>query len=108
MASVKWLTSMRAVGERFHGYWQTSDYGYWDYADGKPVRRPLGEMKVKSEIIRPTVYERLAPNQAYTITGASWAGEAEVAETAVSTDGGLTCPKPNFLDPVQPYASPRC
>src|SRR6266850_1860212 len=67
MASVKWLTGIRAVREPFHGYWQTSDYGYWDYADGKPVRRPLGEMKVKSEISRPTVYERLAPNQAYTI-----------------------------------------
>ena len=104
MASVKWLTSIRAVREPFHGYWQTSDYGYWDYADGKPVRRPLGEMKVKSEIIRPTVYERLAPDQAYTITGASWAGEGEVAETAVSTDGGLTWAKADFLDPVQRYA----
>ncbi len=104
MASVKWLTGIRAVREPFHGYWQTSDYGYWDYADGKPVRRPLGEMKVKSEISRPTVYERLAPNQAYTITGASWAGEADIAEIAVSTDGGLSWAKADFLDPVQRYA----
>src|ERR1700694_4119169 len=40
MASVKWLTSIRAVREPFHGYWQTSDYAYWDHADGKPTRRP--------------------------------------------------------------------
>jgi DMSO/TMAO reductase YedYZ molybdopterin-dependent catalytic subunit len=104
MASVKWLTSIRAVKEPFHGYWQTSDYGYWDHTDGKPVRRPLGEMKVKSEIIHPTPYERLGPNQAYTITGASWAGEADIVEVAVSTDGGVTWMEAEFVDPVQRHA----
>jgi hypothetical protein len=29
-----------AVREPFQGYWQTSDYGYWEYLDGMPVRRP--------------------------------------------------------------------
>jgi len=48
MASVKWLTRICAVREPFQGYWQTSDYGYWDYVDGQPVRRALGEMKLKS------------------------------------------------------------
>jgi DMSO/TMAO reductase YedYZ molybdopterin-dependent catalytic subunit len=104
MASVKWLTSIRAVKEPFQGYWQTSDYGYWDYADGKPIRRPLGEMKVKSEITRPTVYERLVPNQPYTISGVSWAGEAEIAEVAVSTDGGITWTEAEFVDPAQRHA----
>ena len=57
MASVKWLTRIQPVCEPFHGYWQTSDYAYWDSMDGKPVRRALGEMKIKSEIARPRVYE---------------------------------------------------
>jgi DMSO/TMAO reductase YedYZ molybdopterin-dependent catalytic subunit len=104
MASVKWLTSIHAVREPFHGYWQTSDYAYWEHPDGNPVRQPLGEIKVKSEIARPTVYERLAPNQAYTITGAAWAGETEIAEIAVSTDGGLTWAAADFLDPARRYA----
>jgi hypothetical protein len=26
----------------------TADYGYWDYLDGTPVRRALGEIKLKS------------------------------------------------------------
>ncbi|MEA3068927.1 MAG: hypothetical protein QOD29_373, partial [Alphaproteobacteria bacterium] len=39
MASVKWLTRIQAIREPFHGYWQTTDYGYWDSIDGKPVRR---------------------------------------------------------------------
>jgi DMSO/TMAO reductase YedYZ molybdopterin-dependent catalytic subunit len=104
MASVKWLTHIQAVRELFQGYWQTSDYGYWDYLDGKPVRRALGEMKLKSEIIRPGVYETLTPNRVYTLTGAAWAGETEVTEIEVSTDGGLTWVKAEFLDPAQRYA----
>jgi DMSO/TMAO reductase YedYZ molybdopterin-dependent catalytic subunit len=59
MASVKWLAGVHAVREPFQGYWQTSDYAYWDYAAGNPVRRALGEVKPKSEIARPCVYERV-------------------------------------------------
>src|SRR6202022_819954 len=77
MASVKWLTRIHAVREPFQGYWQTSDYGYWDYLDAKPVRRALGEIKLKSEIARPRVYETLAANQICTVFGAAWAGETE-------------------------------
>ena len=51
------------------------------------MRRALGEMKLKSEISRPTVYETLAPNQGYTVFGAAWAGETE--ETEVSVRGPL-------------------
>ena len=104
MASVKWLTHVHAVREPFHGYWQTSDYGYWHRLDGKPVRRALGEMKVKSEITRPGVYQTLPPNQMYTIAGAAWAGETEVTEIAVSTDGGQTWAEGHYLDPIQRYA----
>src|SRR3954468_945539 len=57
MASVKWLTGIQAVREPFHGYWLTSDYAYWASMDGKPVRRALGEMNLKSQIARPRVYE---------------------------------------------------
>jgi DMSO/TMAO reductase YedYZ molybdopterin-dependent catalytic subunit len=43
MASVKWLTDIVATTQPFQGYWQTSDYGYWDDSEGTPVRRPLAE-----------------------------------------------------------------
>jgi DMSO/TMAO reductase YedYZ molybdopterin-dependent catalytic subunit len=104
MASVKWLTHIHAVGEPFRGYWQTSDYGYWDYLDGKPVRRALGEMKLKAEITRPRVYETLVSNQRYTVFGIGWAGETDVTGISVSTDGGETWAEAEFLDPVQQYA----
>jgi DMSO/TMAO reductase YedYZ molybdopterin-dependent catalytic subunit len=101
MASVKWLTQVHAVREPFQGYWQTSDYGYWDQVDGKPVRRPLGEMKLKSQIARPRVYERVPPNQVYRVTGAAWTGEGEVTEIALSIDGGQTWAAGQFIDPSQ-------
>jgi len=104
MASVKWLTRIHAVREPFQGYWQTSDYGYWDHVDGKPVRRALGEMKVKSEIARPNVYEHVAPNQVYTVSGAAWTGETSVTAVEVSTDGGQTWAEGQFLDSVQRHA----
>jgi DMSO/TMAO reductase YedYZ molybdopterin-dependent catalytic subunit len=104
MASVKWLTHIEAVREPFRGYWQTSDYAYWAPMNGKPVRRPLGEMQIKSEIARPRVYETLPPNRVYTIYGAAWAGETDVTEVAVSTDGGRTWAEAELLDPVQRHA----
>jgi len=104
MASVKWLTHIHAVREPFQGYWQTSDYGYWSYLGAKPVRRALGEMKVKSEIARPRVYETIESDQVYTVCGAAWAGETEVTEILVSTDGGQTWVEAGFLDPAQRYA----
>jgi DMSO/TMAO reductase YedYZ molybdopterin-dependent catalytic subunit len=104
MASVKWLTRIQVVREPFQGYWQTSDYGYWDYLDEKPVRRALGEMKLKSEIFRPSVYDRLAPDQVYTVSGAAWTGETDVIEVTLSADGGQTWVEAEFLDPVQRHA----
>ncbi|MDB4955801.1 MAG: sulfite oxidase-like oxidoreductase [Myxococcales bacterium] len=104
MASVKWLTHVHVVREPFRGYWQTSDYGYWDELDGNPVRRALGEVQLKSEIARPRVYERIAPDQAYRVSGAAWAGETDVTEVAVSTDGGQTWTAAEFLDPVRRHA----
>ncbi|MEA2981666.1 MAG: hypothetical protein QOF09_3489 [Alphaproteobacteria bacterium] len=101
MASVKWLTRIQAVREPFHGYWQTSDYAYWASMEGKPVRRALGEMKLKSEIARPRVYETLPPDRIYPVTGAAWSGESDVTEIAVSTDGGRTWAEAEFLDPVR-------
>jgi len=104
MASVKWLTRIEAVRVPFQGYWQTSDYGYWRDFNGKPVRSALGEMHLKSEIFRPRVYETLPANRGYTVFGAAWAGETEVTEITLSTDGGRTWNEAKFLDTVQRHA----
>jgi DMSO/TMAO reductase YedYZ molybdopterin-dependent catalytic subunit len=104
MASVKWLTDIIAATQPFQGYWQTSDYGYWDDSEGTPVRRPLAEMKLKSQIARPRVYERLEPDRPYTIFGAAWAGATDVTEIWISLDGGASWVQGEFLDPINRYA----
>jgi DMSO/TMAO reductase YedYZ molybdopterin-dependent catalytic subunit len=102
MASVKWLTDIIAVTQPFH--WQTSDYAYWDDSEGTPVRRPLAEMKLKSQIARPRVYERLEPARPYTIFGAAWAGDTEVTEIWISLDGGASWVQGDFVDPISRHA----
>jgi DMSO/TMAO reductase YedYZ molybdopterin-dependent catalytic subunit len=104
MASVKWLTNIVATTKPFQGYWQTSDYAYWDDSAGMPVRRPLAEMKLKSQIARPRVYEQLEPNCPYTIFGAAWAGDTDVSEIWISLDGGTSWCQGNFLDPINRHA----
>jgi DMSO/TMAO reductase YedYZ molybdopterin-dependent catalytic subunit len=104
MASVKWLTDIIATTQPFQGYWQTSDYGYWDDFAGVPVRRPLAEMKLKAQIARPRVYETLEPGRSYSIFGAAWAGDTDVTEIWVSVDGGTSWVQGDFLDPINRHA----
>jgi DMSO/TMAO reductase YedYZ molybdopterin-dependent catalytic subunit len=104
MASVKWLTDIIATTQPFQGYWQTSDYAYWDDSNGTPVRRPIAEMRLKSQIARPRVYETLEPEQSYTIFGAAWAGDTHVTEIWVSLDGGSSWVRGDFLDPISRHA----
>jgi hypothetical protein len=68
------------------------------------VRRPLAEMKLKSQIARPRVYEMLEPNRPYTIFGAAWAGDTEVTEILISLDAGGSWVKGDFVDPISRHA----
>src|SRR5882757_4752478 len=87
MASVKWLTDIVAATQPFQGYWQTSDYGYWDDSERIPVRRPLAEMKLKSQIARHLWYGRLQPSRPYSISGADLLDDIENTDILVSLDG---------------------
>ena len=104
MASVKWLTRIRAVRETFQGYWQTSDYAFWEERDGNPVRQPLSEILLKSQIARPSMYEVVPAGQPYTVFGAAWCGGTDVAQVEVSTDGGESWTAAEFLDAARRFA----
>ena len=103
MASVKWLTHIRVVREPFRGYWQTSDYAYWDDLNGNPVRRALDTMAVKAAIARPSTREVIPAGQPYTVFGAAWGGQGELAEVEVSTDDGASWQRAEFQDAAQPF-----
>ena len=50
------------------------------------------------------LYETLPPNEICTVTGTAWAGETEVTEISVSTDGGESWREAEFVDPPERYA----
>jgi DMSO/TMAO reductase YedYZ molybdopterin-dependent catalytic subunit len=104
MASVKWLTGIRVVREPFSGYWQTTDYAYWDSIDGNPVRRALSTMGLKSAIARPQMRESVGAGESYEVFGAAWGGEAEIQQVEFSDDGGCTWSRATFLDPPSSFA----
>jgi DMSO/TMAO reductase YedYZ molybdopterin-dependent catalytic subunit len=104
MASVKWLTHIRVLEGPFQGYWQTIEYSYWDEIDGIPVRYPLSEVKLKSEIARPRILELIPKAQPYTVRGAAWSGATDVVAVDVTTDGGRTWAPAKFVDPIRPHA----
>lgn len=100
MASVKWLTAVHVLEGPFQGYFQTVDYAYWEMRDGLPPQlTPIGEMQVKASVARPAPHEEVPCGVTYEVTGAAWAGEAEVARIEVSVDGGSTWADAEFLDP---------
>lgn len=102
MASVKWLTHVRVLTEPFKGYWQTSDYGYWDYDENKnPMRRALGEMAVKSAIARPRTRESIPAKSSYRVFGAAWGSATHIDQVELSTDNGKSWQAVRFLDEPQ-------
>jgi DMSO/TMAO reductase YedYZ molybdopterin-dependent catalytic subunit len=91
MASVKWLNRILVIDRVFRGYFQTTDYTYWERRDGLPIQLlPVGEVEVKAEIARPALYEAVAGNSVYRMHGAAWTGESEITKVEVSTDGAKT------------------
>ena len=102
MASVKWLSAIHVVTTPFQGYFQTTDYAYWNEIDtGNPERVPLGEMYLKSQIVRPQLDAIISADSCYKVTGAAWsAGQVDTVE--FSDDGGQTWREAQFLDPALP------
>ena len=102
MASVKWLTQIRVLTAPFTGYWQTSDYAYWDYDENNnPIRRALGEMAVKSTIARPRTREFIPAGSTYRVFGAAWGCDTYADKVELSTDDGKTWVPVRFLDEPQ-------
>ena len=98
MASVKWLSTIEVMSGDFDGYWETVDYAYWDRSTGRPSRRPLLGMQVKSLIARPSPDGTVAKGTTVEIAGAAWS-DGPVTRVEVSTDGGRTWADAEFTDP---------
>ena len=107
MASVKWLSRILVTTVPFQGFWQTTDYSYFERMSGLPIQRPITEMQIKSLIAQPRSGEAVRPGAEVRVHGAAWSGESEVARVEFSADGGQTWSPARLLPPPQPAAPPR-
>jgi DMSO/TMAO reductase YedYZ molybdopterin-dependent catalytic subunit len=103
VASVKWLTKIDVMRVPFGGYFQTVKYTIKRDGAGGLETTPLGEMAIKSEIVRPFAGEALGLGK-QRVFGLAWAGEEPVAKVELSTDGGETWNETELLGPWAPYS----
>ncbi len=101
-ASVKWVIRMVALDHPFGGYYQTSDYSYWQVTNGLPELKPIGPMPVKSLIARPVEGASLSTGERVEICGAAWTGTGEVVGVEISVDGGLSWNEAKLTTPGAP------
>ena len=88
MASVKWLQRIVITDYPFDGYYQKIDYAFWVERNGVPVREPITEMELKSQIAQPSSHQVLPTDSTYRIHGAAWTGSNKIAKVEVSVNGG--------------------
>jgi DMSO/TMAO reductase YedYZ molybdopterin-dependent catalytic subunit len=87
VASVKWLTDIRMVGEPFDGFFQAIHYVYdWDRG-GRDVPEPVRQMQVRALITRPGTGQELAAGSVI-VRGVAWSGTAPIARVEVSVADG--------------------
>ncbi len=82
MASVKWVTRIELLRERFDGYFQRQRYVYDEPGGVSPVAR----MRVKSVISTPV--DGAQCERRLTVTGWAWSGDGEITGVELGVDGG--------------------
>ena len=102
MASVKWLTRIRASSEQFRGFFQWDRYMMVDPADDTR-REPLGAMRVRSLFTEPRSGATTTRGRIH-LRGLAWSGSAPVELVEVSSDGGVSWLPAPFTSLEQPYA----
>ena len=91
MASVKWLTSIRAVSEPFQGYQQVGTYRYREKKEDTGL--PITDIRVKSLMVPPGVPEwtsraRLVSPGTVELVGRAWSGAGRGITKVEVSDGG--------------------
>ena len=87
VASVKWLTDIRVVAERFGGFFQDQDYVYEWNRGGTDVREPVSLQQVRAMITRPSAGQELSCGTVI-VRGVAWSGAAPISRVEVSVADG--------------------
>jgi len=109
-ASAKWLTRLNVQKDEPQGFFMKTAYRY-PTRDAYPNEAiaaadtlPIRSLAVKSVITAPSDNASLSPGQVVEIRGSAWAGEAQVTQVDISTDGGSTWERAELGTDHEPYA----
>lgn len=107
MAHVKWLSSIRAIGEPFQGYQHTVAYRF--HRDDEDAGTPLDRIRPRALMVPPGIpsfpdRHRSLTAGAVTLEGRAWSGGGSVASVEVSTDGGQTWREAELGPELGPHA----
>ncbi len=91
MTSVKWLSTIEAISERFDGYQQMRTYRYAQTAED--IGDPVDLIRVRSVMVPPGVPDfltrtRLVQSGSQKVEGKAWASRLAVARVEFSGDDG--------------------
>jgi len=103
MTSVKWLTSIEAIGEPFAGYQQSEAYRF--VGEDGVLGEPVSLIRPRALMTPPGIPDfltrtRLLEAGPITLTGRAWAGRAQVSRVEVSTDGGGSWREARLDEPI--------
>ena len=88
VASVKWLTQIDVISDRFGGHYQTETYFYEWQRGEQLIREPVSLQRVRSLITEPEPESEVEQGE-LAIRGVAWSGDAPIARVEVSIGGGL-------------------
>lgn len=106
MTSVKWLTRITVLDERFTGYQNAHAYRW--RADADDPGRPLTRIEPRALLVPPGIpdfmtRERFVDAGTVVLEGRAWSGWAPISDVEVSVDGGASWARAD----VEPPAGPR-
>jgi DMSO/TMAO reductase YedYZ molybdopterin-dependent catalytic subunit len=87
VASVKWLTDIEAIAEKFEGFYQTDRYVYEWERDGGIVHEPVRLQRVRALITEPTDSASVTAGE-LVVRGVAWSGAAPIDRVDVSIGTG--------------------
>jgi DMSO/TMAO reductase YedYZ molybdopterin-dependent catalytic subunit len=89
MASVKWISQIRLVKEKFEGPFQSIDYVYYPNKENNKDSTPVTTIQVNSTIQKPLDMDTLNTGM-HKIKGIAWTGQGHITKIEVSVDNGNT------------------
>jgi DMSO/TMAO reductase YedYZ molybdopterin-dependent catalytic subunit len=99
----KWLSKIILLEEPFEGHYMDRVYRVFQKGQDPKTGRPVTQIPLKSFFTQPLPGQRLRPGR-NVLLGTAYGGERELAEVEISTDGGRSWEKGEWIGPREPFA----